>query len=103
MYLTDTNCTTLVSDSDFMQMGRIDSLIRSLSDVDVKISTYRDLHQDEALYQVNSLIDLICQVQEDEVEKEAICKRYIRLCDAYVGSSGIQHCCNKNLLYFYTF
>jgi len=78
-----------IEDSDFMQMGRIDSLIRSLSDVDVKISTYRDLHQDEALYQVNSLIDLICQVQEDEVEKEAICKRYIRLCDAYVGSSGM--------------
>jgi len=65
--------------------SKIKSLMKSLSDVDVKVSTARTMQEDEALHRINSLIDqLVYQVQGNERERKTICNNYIKLC-----SSGI--------------
>jgi len=69
----------------------ISFLIQNLSGVDIKISTVRNVQEDEALHQINSLIDqLICKVHDDEREKKTVCNNYIKLCN-----SGKNLCTNS--------
>lgn len=66
--------------------SKFNFLIQSLYDVDIKISTARSMQEDEALHQINSLIDqLICPVEDNQMDKKIICNNYIKSCNSGIS------------------
>ena len=64
-------------------IGTINNLIGSLSEVDLQISTQRNIHEEEALHQVNGIIDsLISEVRQDRlnIKTRQLCNVFINLC-----------------------
>jgi len=60
----------------------IDDLTHTLMDVNLKVTTKRSNHEEEALHQVNRLINhLVSKVQNEAPNTKELCHVYIRSCN----------------------
>lgn len=58
-----------------------DNLIATLADVNLKVTTKRSSHEEEALHQVNNMISkLVFQAQNEVHSTKELCHVYIRSC-----------------------
>lgn len=59
----------------------VDNLIATLADVNLKVTTKRSSHEEEALHQVNNMISqLVFQAQNEVHSTKELCHVYIRSC-----------------------
>lgn len=59
----------------------VDTLTNILMDVDLKVTTKRSNHEEEALHHVNSIIDqLVLKVRDDRHNTKHLCHEFIKSC-----------------------
>jgi len=71
---------------------KVGELKNMLIGVDLKITTERRKHEEEALHTVNLLIDkVISQVQHDLINTKEICYSLLQACQWSLGTTGFCH------------
>lgn len=75
------NCYISVGERKEQMVDIIDTLTNMVMDVDLKVTTKRNNHEEEALHHVNTLINkLVTKVQEDKQNTKHLCCEFIRSC-----------------------
>lgn len=84
-------------------VGIIDTLTNMLKDVDLKVTTKRNNHEEEALHYVNSIIDkLVLKVQDQGYNTKYLCYEFMKSCYRF-GELAIFSITLKTILGFLIF